>query len=72
MADHTISNAVVMDPVPRIEGHIGAEIASSANYSTGSSGVVTDVAVSVEMFRGFENILKGRHPGDALHITQRI
>ncbi|MHB0976201.1 MAG: hypothetical protein ACYC1U_03285 [Candidatus Aquicultorales bacterium] len=63
---------VVMDPVPRIEGHLGIELEFSGSYATGTSGTVTSVQASAEMYRGYENILKGRHPGDALQITQRI
>jgi hydrogenase large subunit len=62
-----------MDPVPRIEGHLGIEIGTNATFgATGVAGTVTDVNAKAEMYRGYENILKGRHPGDALQITQRI
>ena len=54
-----------MDPTPRIEGHLGVAVSVA-------SGKVADVNVAAEMFRGYENIIKGHHPGDALHIMQRI
>lgn len=55
----------IIDPVSRIEGHMKAEV-------TIDSGIVTDAKVSGTLFRGFENILIGRVPDDAPHITQRI
>lgn len=62
-----------LDPIVRIEGHLAAEVESTASYAgTGTAGPVTDAKIKGEMFRGFENILQGRHPGDALEITQRI
>ncbi len=62
---------VYMDPVPRIEGHLGVEITTDAVYGS-SSGTVQSANAIAQMYRGYENILKGHHPGDALHITQRI
>lgn len=56
---------VVCDPVTRIEGHLGINIDVDA-------GVVTDANVYSTLYRGFENILKGRDPRDAIQITQRI
>ncbi|MCL5292525.1 MAG: hypothetical protein M1548_08380 [Actinobacteria bacterium] len=72
MADNPITGAVVMDPVPRIEGHLGIELSFTGSYTTGTSGTCNNVNAKGEMYRGFENILKGHHPTDALHITQRI
>lgn len=66
---------VHMDPIPRIEGHFAAEVDTDADYEaapSGHPGHITDVQMKGEMYRGFENILKGRHCGDALTITQRI
>jgi hydrogenase large subunit len=56
---------VVVDPITRIEGHLKFELEVE-------DGKVKDAHVAGEMFRGFEIILKGRHPIDAQQITQRI
>lgn len=66
---------VVLDPVTRIEGHLGIEV--EATGSTALSGVgfdlqVVSAKVYSNMYRGFENVLKGRDPRDAIQITQRI
>lgn len=56
---------MVLDPVTRIEGHlrIELEIEGSMVVRARSSGT---------SYRGLENILRGRDPRDAAHITQRI
>ena len=54
-----------IDPVTRIEGHLKAEVEVK-------DGVVVDARMSGGMFRGFEQILRGRDPRDAVQITQRI
>jgi Ni,Fe-hydrogenase I large subunit len=56
---------VVIDPVTRIEGHlrIEAEI---------EDGVVREAWASGTMFRGIEQILRGRDPREAWLYTQRI
>lgn len=56
---------IVVDPVTRIEGHLGIEVEVDR-------GRVVDARCMSAMFRGFEIILKGRDPRDAQHITQRI
>ncbi len=56
---------VAIDPVTRIEGHLKAEVEVSG-------GKVVDAHVYGGMYRGFEQILKGRDPRDASQITQRI
>jgi hydrogenase large subunit len=55
----------IIDPVSRIEGHMKAEV-------TIDNGIVTDAKVSGTLFRGFEQVMTGRAPDDAPHITQRI
>lgn len=57
------------DPVTRIEGHLKVEV----EFDT-VAGVqqVVDVRASGLLFRDFENLLIGRDPRDAQHITQRI
>ncbi len=56
---------VSIDPITRIEGHLKAEVKVQG-------GKVVDAKIYGGMFRGFENILKGRDPRDATQITQRI
>lgn len=56
---------ITIDPMTRIEGHLSIEV-------TVDGGVITDARSSGTMFRGFENILMGRSPLDAPHLTQRI
>jgi len=56
---------ITIDPVTRIEGHLSISLdvedgRVKAAYSAGT------------MFRGFEKILEGRDPLDAIQITQRI
>ncbi len=57
------------DPVTRIEGHLEVEV----EFDT-VNGIqqVVNVRASGLLFRGIENILLGRDPRDAQHITQRI
>jgi hydrogenase large subunit len=57
------------DPVTRIEGHLKVDV----EFDT-VAGVqqVVDVRASGLLFRDFENLLIGRDPRDAQHITQRI
>jgi len=56
---------VTIDPLTRIEGHLAIKIELDGKR-------VTNAYSSGEMFRGFEQILKGRDPLDAQQITQRI
>ena len=56
---------IVVDPVTRIEGHLRIE-------AEVDGGKVTDAWSSSTMFRGIEQILKGRDPRDAWVFTQRI
>ncbi|MBI9018584.1 MAG: nickel-dependent hydrogenase large subunit [Phycisphaerae bacterium] len=59
----------VFDPITRLEGHLKIEI--TIDKVNGSQQVV-DAKSTGSLFRGFENILIGRDPRDAQHITQRI
>ncbi|HUX03105.1 MAG TPA: nickel-dependent hydrogenase large subunit [Phycisphaerae bacterium] len=54
-----------IDPVTRIEGHLRIE-------ALVDGGEVKDARCSGTLFRGFENILPGRHPLDAVRLTQRV
>lgn len=65
MADAGKKIKIPIDPVTRIEGHLKVEVEVQ-------DGKVVDAKVSGGMYRGFEQILKGRDPRDATQITQRI
>ena len=54
-----------IDPISRIEGHLGIELELAG-------GIATDVKCEGTMFRGFELILQNRNPRDAVILTQRI
>lgn len=56
---------IAIDPVTRIEGHLKAEVVVE-------NGRVVDAKLFGGMYRGFESILQGRHPRDAVQIVQRI
>lgn len=56
---------LTISPVTRIEGHLKIEVDMKG-------GKVVDAKSSGTMYRGIENILKGRDPRDASQITQRI
>ncbi len=64
---------VWVDPITRIEGHLGATM-ETKEIDTGKMKIeVVDKAYShTNLFRGFEIILRGRDPRDAFYITQRI
>ncbi len=56
---------IVIDPITRIEGHMKVE-------AVVDGGKVKDARCCGTMFRGFERILPGRHPLDAVRLTQRV
>lgn len=58
-----------LDPISRIEGHLGAKLTTSGTHP---NEVVDDVQVHGNLWRGFENFLLGREPNDAITFTQRI
>lgn len=60
-----MSKTLTLSPVTRIEGHLAVKVEVEADR-------VISAHVAGEMFRGFEQILRGRDPLDAQHITQRI
>lgn len=64
-----MATTFTIDPVTRLEGHLKVEVTVE---TVGSVQQVIDAKSSGTMFRGFENILSGRDPLDAPHITQRI
>ncbi|NQU65366.1 MAG: nickel-dependent hydrogenase large subunit [SAR324 cluster bacterium] len=56
---------ITIDPITRIEGHLKIEIEVD-------NGKITNAWSSGTMFRGIENILKGRDPREAWIFTQRF
>jgi len=57
---------IIIDPITRIEGHLRIEVEIDEN------NVVSDAYASSTMFRGIEEILKGRDPRDAGLLAMRI
>jgi len=55
---------IVVDPIPRIEGHLRIEVEVE-------NGKVKDAWSTGTLFRGLEIILQGRDPRDAHLLTQR-
>ena len=55
-----------VDPIPRIEGHLGVSLA------VGSDGFVKSAEVHGNLFRGFENLVLGREANDPITYMQRI
>jgi len=60
-----MSKRITIDPITRIEGHLRIDLEVDG-------GVVKKAWSSGTMWRGFEEILKGRDPRDAWVFTQRI
>ncbi len=60
-----MATTVTIDPATRLEGHlkVKTQVAAGKVSAAWSSGM---------MFRGFENLLVGKDPRDAVHITQRV
>ncbi len=61
-----MSQRIVIDPITRIEGHLRIEVVVDDN------NVVTEAYSGSTLWRGIEQIVKGRDPRDAGFITQRI
>jgi len=61
-----MSKRIVVDPITRIEGHLRIEVVVDDDNK------VTEAYSSATLWRGLENILKGRDPRDAGFFTQRI
>jgi hydrogenase large subunit len=59
----------VVDPVPRIEGHLKVTLTID---TIGGVQKVTDAESTGNMYRGFENFMVGQEPLDAPLITQRV
>ena len=57
---------ITIEPITRIEGHLGVHVKVDTEARR-----ITDAYAYSPMFRGFEIILRGREPSDAVMITQR-
>lgn len=64
--DNDKKKHLVVDPITRIEGHLRIEAIIDEN------NVITDAYSSSTMFRGIEEILKGRDPRDCGLLAMRI
>ncbi len=60
-----MAQLISIDPVTRIEGHMRIDVEVEG-------GVVKDAWSSGTMFRGYEMLIKGKHPWDAQQVMQRI
>lgn len=60
-----MSRTIIMDPITRISGFL--EISTEIE-----NNIVTNAKTSGLLFRGFEKMLKGRAPLDAIYFTERI
>ena len=60
-----MAEQIIINPLTRISGFLQVQ-------ATVENGVVTDAANSGLLFRGFEKILLGRNPFDAVYYTERI
>lgn len=60
-----MKTVVTVDPLTRIEGHMSVE-------AVVEDGVVVEARSTATLFRGFEQILAGREPLDAVQLTQRF
>lgn len=68
-----MSNTVSLSPMTRIEGHLAIHTDVEPLGNAADAGCrVTAARCEGEMYRGFEQILRGRDPMDAQQITQRI
>jgi hydrogenase large subunit len=65
MAKTPNGSTITIDPITRIEGHMKIE-------AVVDGGKVKEARCCGTLFRGFENILVGRHPLDAVRLTQRV
>ncbi len=61
-----VKKHLVVDPITRIEGHLRIEAIIDEN------NIITDAYSSSTMFRGIEEILKGRDPRDCGLLAMRI
>jgi hydrogenase large subunit len=62
---------IIIDPVNRMEGHLGIEAYTTASDSNGFKVNANGAYLHGNMYRGFEQLLINRDPRDAMVITQR-
>jgi hypothetical protein len=60
-----MAKRITIDPISRIEGHLRVDVEVE-------NGSVSNAWASCTMWRGIENILKGRDPREAWLFTQRF
>jgi hydrogenase large subunit len=60
-----VAQIISIDPVTRIEGHLRIDVEVEG-------GIVKDAWSSGTMFRGYEMLIKGKHPWDAQQVMERI
>jgi len=60
-----MSERIIVNPITRISGFMGIEV-------TVDNHKIVNAAVKGQMFRGFELMLNGRNPLDAIYYTERI
>ena len=60
-----MSEKIVINPITRISGFMQIEVTIEKN-------IVVDAKTNGHLFRGFEEMLKGRSPFDAIYFTERI
>lgn len=56
---------IVVDPITRIEGHLGVE-------AVVTNGKITNAWAKSTMARGLEKMLVGKDPRDAVYVTERV
>ena len=61
-----MGKTLTLDPVTRLEGHISIKVERDDQ-----NGRITAAQSSGTLFRGFEILLHGKDPRDAIHITQQ-
>jgi Ni,Fe-hydrogenase I large subunit len=68
-----MTQSVSVNPLTRIEGHLAVHVETEPISGDEPQGhLVKEARCEGEMYRGFEQILRGRDPLDAQQITQRI
>ena len=60
-----MAQKIVIDPITRIEGHLGVELEVDG-------GKIINAWAKGTMFRGLELIMQGRDPRDASQLMQRV
>lgn len=60
-----MSRKIIIDPITRMSGFLEIDVETKDN-------VVTNAKTSGLLYRGFEKMLRGRSPFDAIYFTERI